>query len=74
MIHWQAEIENELSLMRELKHVNIMRLFEVFDTESSIKVVLELVEGGQLLSALKSNLHLSWFEIGTIIRQILAGD
>lgn len=42
----KAEIENELELMRMVYHPNVMRLYEVFDADTSIKIVLELVEGG----------------------------
>lgn len=42
----KAEIENELDLMRMVDHPNVMKLFEVYDADTSIKIVLELVEGG----------------------------
>jgi len=32
--------------MRMVNHPNVMKLFEVFDADTSIKIVLELVEGG----------------------------
>ncbi|KAL4454756.1 hypothetical protein ABPG73_019437 [Tetrahymena malaccensis] len=69
----KAEIENELALMRLVRHKNVMRLFEVFDADSSIKIVLELVEGGQLFDLMKKNPNLTWFEIGLIMKQILSG-
>ncbi|KAL4427363.1 hypothetical protein ABPG74_002334 [Tetrahymena malaccensis] len=56
----KAEIENELALMRLVRHKNVMRLFEVFDADSSIKIVLELVEGGQLFDLMKKNPNLTW--------------
>lgn len=45
-----------------------MKLYEVFDAESSIKIVLELVEGGQLFDLIKKNPNLTWFEIGSIMK------
>lgn len=59
--------------MRLVKHENVMRLYEVFDTENSIKIVLELLEGGQLLDVIKKTPNLTWFEIGKIMKQILSG-
>ena len=49
--------------MRELIHPNIMHLFEVWDCETSLKIVMELVEGGQLADLIKKRPNLSWNEI-----------
>ena len=59
--------------MRMVYHPNVMRLYEVFDADTSIKIVLELVEGGQLLNVIKKNPNMNWQEIGFIIKQILLG-
>lgn len=37
---------NEIDLMRALHHKNIIRLHEVFETENSLYMVLDLLEGG----------------------------
>ena len=39
---------NEINLMRTLQHDNIIRLYEVHETEKSIYLVMELVEGKPL--------------------------
>ncbi|EGR32323.1 protein kinase domain protein [Ichthyophthirius multifiliis] len=72
-IDGKQEIQNELELMRIFNHKNIMKLIEVFDTDSSIKIVMELVEGGQLQDLIKKKPNMSWQEIGSLIQQILEG-
>lgn len=44
--------------MRKLNHWNIMRLEGVYETENSIYVILEYLEGTQLNDLLKVTLHL----------------
>jgi len=44
---------NEVEIMRALDHENILKLFEVYETEKSIYLVLELVQGRTLQDMLK---------------------
>ncbi len=39
---------NELAVMRNLNHSNVLRLESVFESDNSIYVVLEVLSGGQL--------------------------
>ena len=39
--------------MRELDHPNLIKLYEVFETQNSIYLILDLLEGGQLLNKIK---------------------
>lgn len=41
--------------MRNLNNPNTMRLYEVFESDNSLYIVFELLEGGQLQSRLKVN-------------------
>lgn len=43
---------NEIDIMRRLNHNNLMRLFEIHESQNSIYLVLELLEGGELLDYL----------------------
>ena len=38
---------NELSVMRSLNHQNVLRLESVFESDNSIYVVLEVLQGDQ---------------------------
>ena len=41
--------------MRVLNHKNILKLYEVFETEHSIYLVVDLLCGGELVSRIQSN-------------------
>ena len=45
-------IESELSILRRIKHPNIVQLLEDFETNNELYLVMELVKGGDLFDAL----------------------
>ncbi|XP_067663721.1 serine/threonine-protein kinase DCLK1-like isoform X2 [Haliotis asinina] len=47
-------IENEVSILRKVKHPNIIILVEEFDTSAELYLVMELVSGGDLFDAISS--------------------
>lgn len=52
-------IVNEITLMRQLNHKNIMKLHEVYETSNSLYMCLELLEGGSLYDQMKNKIILS---------------
>jgi len=46
----EKQMKNEVKILRTLNHPNIIKLEEVIDTESCLFLVLEIAEGGQLLT------------------------
>lgn len=44
----QENLESEISIMREVRHTNIVRLFEIQKSEKFIYLVLEYCSGGDL--------------------------
>jgi serine/threonine protein kinase len=46
--------------MRALNHKNIMKIIEIFDSDTSIKIVMELAEGGNLENYFKKGHELKW--------------
>ena len=44
---------NEIDIMRCLNHDNVIQLYEVYETEKSIYLVLELIQGKSLQDVLK---------------------
>ncbi len=69
----RESLENEIKLMRRLSHTNIMKLEGVYETENSIYVILEYLEGSQLNDLLKSSKKLEPDEVRAIIQNILRG-
>jgi len=45
---YREELRNEISILRDLDHPNIVRLYEIYDVKSQIYVVMELCDGGDL--------------------------
>ncbi|XP_029460974.1 serine/threonine-protein kinase DCLK2 isoform X2 [Rhinatrema bivittatum] len=48
-------IENEVAILRQVKHPNIIMLVEEVDTPTALYLVMELVKGGDLFDAITSS-------------------
>lgn len=59
--------------MRSLDHHNCMKLFEVFESENSLYIVVELLEGGLLYDKIKSQHKFKHHEVREVISTILRG-
>ncbi|CAD8154730.1 unnamed protein product [Paramecium octaurelia] len=44
---------NEIKIMRRLNHPNIVKLYEVHETANSVYFVLDMIQGGELLSRVR---------------------
>lgn len=59
--------------MRALDHKFCMKLYEVFESDNSLYIVVELLEGGQLYDKVKAKYKFRPQETKTIIFSILSG-
>ena len=59
--------------MRELDHINSMKLKEVQESDNCIYMIMELMKGGNLNDYLKLHNNLKQNEIAIIMRGILKG-
>ncbi|CAD8100438.1 unnamed protein product [Paramecium sonneborni] len=64
---------NEIQIMRELDHPNLMKLYEVYETKNSIYMGLELLEGDQLFEYLKKKIQFTEKQIQSIMVGLLMG-
>ncbi|KAM3141261.1 hypothetical protein pb186bvf_006646 [Paramecium bursaria] len=64
---------NEIQIMRELDSPNIMKLYEVYETQNSIYMGLELLEGDQLFEYMKKKTIFSNAQIQVIMTGLLMG-
>ena len=63
-------VKNEVNILKQLNHENIMKLYEVIDTPSYLYLVLEYINGGSLLDVIKKeNIH--YFEEKRAIKIIV---
>jgi serine/threonine protein kinase len=63
----------EIEVMRSLSHRNCMQLYEVFESENSLYIVVELLSGGQLYDRIKAKYKFKAWETRTILHSILSG-
>ncbi|CAM4870006.1 unnamed protein product [Rotaria socialis] len=63
-------IENELSILRRVKHPNIIKLVEEFQNELKYFLVLEYVSNGDLLTAVNTMNKYSEHDVALMLSQI----
>ena len=69
---FQEGLLNEIYIMRCLNHKNILKLYEVYETEHSIYLVVDLVSGGELISRIQSSKQdPSYMDISLLIKNLL---
>ncbi|CEP64316.1 uncharacterized protein LALA0_S11e01354g [Lachancea lanzarotensis] len=66
-------IEREIIIMKLLNHPNVLRLYDVWETNSSLYMVLEYVEKGELFNLLVDRGPLPENEAIRFFRQIIIG-
>jgi serine/threonine protein kinase len=59
--------------MRSVEHANLIKLFAVYETENSIYMVMELLQGGNMLEYLKKKGKLDQKEALGILHGLLLG-
>ena len=70
----QARLSREVLLLKDVDHVNIIRLFSVYDAPAYMYFVMELCTGGHLGNALRSQAHgrFSERQCKTFCRQLMS--
>ncbi|XP_059923237.1 calcium/calmodulin-dependent protein kinase type IV [Gadus macrocephalus] len=64
-------VRTEIGVLLRLSHPNIIRLKEIFETETNITLVLELVTGGELFDRIVERGYYSERDAAHVIHQIL---
>ncbi|KAM4594985.1 serine/threonine-protein kinase DCLK2 isoform 2-T2 [Fundulus diaphanus] len=65
-------IENEVAVLRKVKHPNIIMLIEEQDTPSELCLVMELVKGGDLFDAITSSAKYTEKDASTMVCNLAA--
>lgn len=63
-------MRNEIAITRALDHPNIISLFEVYENETDLHLVMELCTGGELFDRIKAKKQYSELEAQGVLRQI----
>lgn len=70
----QTLIQRELDILRLVNHQNVVRLYDLFDTQDKLYFVLEYMSGGALYEVLSAhNVHFSEERASCILKNILQG-
>lgn len=57
--HNKKKFQNEVALLRDIKHKNVIRLYETFPCEQFLLLVIELCGGGDLLTYVRKRRKLT---------------
>eukprot|EP00182_Erythrolobus_australicus_P003336 CAMPEP_0185832958 /NCGR_PEP_ID=MMETSP1353-20130828/2394_1 /TAXON_ID=1077150 /ORGANISM="Erythrolobus australicus, Strain CCMP3124" /LENGTH=462 /DNA_ID=CAMNT_0028531195 /DNA_START=39 /DNA_END=1427 /DNA_ORIENTATION=+ len=68
-----ANVKREISIMRALKHPNIVNFHEVLISKSSLFIVMDLVKGDELYELLRKQGRLAERDARRIFRQLVQG-
>jgi len=67
----QANLEQEVSIMNQVDHPNIVKLYKVYDEKKKFYMVLELMTGGELFDRIVEKEHYSEVEARDAILPIV---
>ncbi|XP_019875201.2 calcium/calmodulin-dependent protein kinase type 1 isoform X1 [Aethina tumida] len=67
----EDSLENEIKVLRRLKHPNIVQLLETFEDKSKVYLIMELVTGGELFDRIVEKGSYTEKDAADLIRQVL---
>ncbi|KAL4508150.1 hypothetical protein ABPG72_021523 [Tetrahymena utriculariae] len=68
----KQQFQDEINILKELDHPNIVKLYEVYESESTIYLVTEYCEGGELFQYVVQNKRLQEKDAALIMRQLFS--
>uniref|UniRef100_A0A3Q2CHM4 non-specific serine/threonine protein kinase n=1 Tax=Cyprinodon variegatus TaxID=28743 RepID=A0A3Q2CHM4_CYPVA len=69
-VSWVKELFREVRIMKGLNHPNIVKLFEVLETEKTLYLVMEYASGGEVFDYLVSHGRMKEVEARAKFRQV----
>ncbi|XP_062041491.1 myosin light chain kinase family member 4-like [Lepus europaeus] len=70
----KEEVKNEINVMNQLDHVNLIQLYDAFESKNDIVLVLEYVDGGELFDRIiDDNYNLTELDTILFVKQICEG-
>ncbi|KAI6175836.1 Calcium/calmodulin-dependent protein kinase type 1 [Aphelenchoides bicaudatus] len=67
----EESLENEIRVLRKLRHPNIVQLFDTYDENGHVYLVMELVTGGELFDRIVAKGSYTERDASNLIRQVL---
>ena len=69
----KTRIEREIKILKNMHHNNIVHLYDIKETPSSLYIIMEYICGKELFDYIISKKHLSELESCTFFQQIISG-
>ena len=69
----KTRIEREIKILKNLSHNNIVHLYDIKETPSSLYIIMEYISGKELFDYIISKKHLSELESCNFYQQIISG-
>ncbi|XP_058530093.1 myosin light chain kinase 3 isoform X2 [Ochotona princeps] len=70
----REDVKNEVNIMNQLSHVNLIQLYDAFEGKHSCTLVLEYVDGGELFDRITDEkYHLTELDVVLFTKQICEG-
>lgn len=63
---------NEINILRDLDHPNIVKMYEFFQDEKRYYIITEICKGGELFDEIIDKGHFSECDAALIMRQLLS--
>lgn len=67
----EDSLENEIKVLRRLKHPNIVQLLETFEDKTKVYLIMELVTGGELFDRIVEKGSYTEKDASDLMRQVL---
>ncbi|KAG7087666.1 hypothetical protein E1B28_013614 [Marasmius oreades] len=68
-----SKVEREIEVLRNLKHPNIVRLYDVIETDKYIGIVIEYASGGELFDHILAHRYLKERDAAKLFSQLVSG-
>lgn len=63
----------EIAVIKRVDHENIVRTFDLFETDKKIHIVMEYMKGGMLFEAIEDGHQFAEMDVAQLMREILHG-
>ncbi|XP_068117474.1 myosin light chain kinase 3 isoform X2 [Hyperolius riggenbachi] len=68
------EVKNEINVMNQLNHVNLIQLYDAFECKNDLTLIMEYLDGGELFDRITDeNYHLTELDAIMFCKQICEG-
>nr|XP_058136052.1 myosin light chain kinase 3 isoform X2 [Dasypus novemcinctus] len=68
------DVKNEINVMNQLSHMNLIQLYDAFESKNSFTLIMEYVDGGELFDRITDDKHhLTELDVILFTKQICEG-